>query len=167
MKKLILLLSLCTLPFTASAIVVNSSVEANTVDYSYFSIDTDSQVRIETLNTTTFDPMMYLFHDNGSLDSTDLIASNDNGGTGYDALIDTYLGAGDYVVAIGDAPLTLEEAVSGSNSGSSGQGLPTEYQLEITATTANVTVGIPEPSTLALLGLGLMGVVAARRRRTS
>ena len=64
------------------------------------------------------DPQIHLFADDGNLDLTDLLASNDDGGPGLNSLINAYLPAGDYVLAVSDWSFSSAEAVSGDNSDS-------------------------------------------------
>ena len=140
------------------------------VGYSYFTLDADSRTVIQTY-TDNFDPYMYLFYDDGSLDSSDCIAFDDDSGvpSGYgwnNSLIDRTLTAGAYIVAVGDFYMSLSEAVSGINDPSSGGVGYGSYTLEVNALNANVTAtAVPEPSTLILLSSGLLGLGYFGRKR--
>ncbi len=132
-----------------------------------------------------FDPMFYLFLDDGSLGADDLIASNDDSGQTYgdgsissvDPYLSLFLNAGSYLVAIGATHLDLSEALAGFNDetlypvtctltgvdcvfAETGHG---DYRISLVVDTAAET-SVPEPNSLALLALGL--VMLARRRFT-
>ncbi len=188
-KKLLLSLSI----FTFIVVAVTADVRADTitfsdditgnrqvgsVGYSMFTIDADSLTRLETF-TNSFDSELFLFFDDGSLDSGDWIANDDDSGTangfgsGRNSLLELDLVAGSYIAAVGDFDLSLREAVRGINKqrrGPIGEG---PYTLEVEAYSANVTVTatspnpVPEPATVALLGIGIVGLAGAgvRRRR--
>ena len=157
------------LPVTAMANTITAtdtitSTGTDSVSYTYFTQDAAGTTSLETF-TDYFDSVLYLFSDDGSLDTSDIIASNDDGGTSsayayYNSYLSLLLNAGNYVVAVSDFSFTGSEAVSGVNSGYNASG---SYDLTITST-ANVSTSVPEPSTMILLGLGLLGLGAARRR---
>lgn len=139
---------------------------------------------------TFLDTYIYLFRDDGSLDSSDYIAHNDDSDHTYgdgsiwstDSYLEQNLAAGNYLLAIGAYALGLNEAMQRENQ-------DTFYPLrcDITSTdclqsatasehgayrvnfSQNVSVSgkIPEPAPLGLLGLGLAGIAgfALRGRR--
>lgn len=148
---------------------VAGSGELGSVDYQYFNIDMDDLITIET-STDNFDPFIYLFHDDGFLDSNDFIESDDDSSIPsafgfFNSLIRRSLTAGDYLVAVADFNFTLDEAVSGINDSSFygvGSGA---YQLMVSADRATVTATVPEPASLIILGLGLIGLAAVSRKK--
>lgn len=130
-----------------------------------------------------FDPYIHLFRDDGSLDAGDLLASNDDSGAtfsdgsihGYDSYLSVNLAAGDYILAIGSFFLSVDDAINQLNRATyypvcdTGQCDHGDYQITFT-NEYNLTgpsADVPEPSTLALLGLGMAGLAFTRRRKLS
>jgi hypothetical protein len=113
----------------------------NSVGYIYFTVGSDANVSIAA-NGSGVDPQIHLFTDDGSLDLADLLASNDDGGPGFNSLINAYLPAGDYVLAVSDFSFSSDEAVSGDNT----SGMPATGIYEVTIGSLSATIAINEGS---------------------
>lgn len=114
-------------------------------------------------------------------------SSNDGSIHFYDSYLSSNLAAGDYFLAIGAYGLSLNEVLAGVNSssyyypvscsGAIGQAcgslIPNghgDYQITWTGdvqitSNPNVVASVPEPGTLALLGLGLLGLGVSRKKK--
>jgi VPDSG-CTERM motif len=169
----------------------------STVDHIYFTTGSNGLVTIDLLsweNDTNgfgadvdlngdgeiayFDPYIYLFNNDGSLDAGDLITANDDSGAtfgdgsiyGYDSYLSLNLSAGSYILAVGAFYLDTLNAIDGFNDGNTYPWGPNfsssahgDYQVTFST---NVTVaGVPDAGgTLALLGLSILAFVGIRRK---
>lgn len=129
------------------------------------------------------DSYIYLFHDDGLLDSDDFIAENDDSDDTFDdgsiSFLDAYLSinldAGNYILAIGAYDLDQEDAINGFNTET---GYPVtvdefgdfleidhgDYQITFSG---DVTVSaVPVPAAAWLFGSGLIGLFGFRKSKS-
>ncbi len=102
--------------FAGSPLVFNpiekvAEIEEREVFYEYFTITTSGNYEIAV--NSSFSSQMQLFEDDGVLDDSDYLTESN---MSYSPSIDYTLQPGNYVLAFGDDPLTVEEAVAGKNS---------------------------------------------------
>ena len=148
----------------------------NSVGYTFFEVITAGTFNIYTMGPT-IDPVLILFHDDGNLDLTDLIDSNDDScpdsfcgpaGSWSNAILsDIFLNGGFYVAVISDFGFSTNEAISGSNTNNL-TGLAS-INIDVspndsTGARATLSTRVPEPSTLLLFGMSILGFAGMRRR---
>jgi len=121
------------------------------------------------------DSYIYLFATdlNGAL-----MGRDDDGGLGtdgsthgYDSLMNVTLTSGSYVLAIGDYRLTETEAraaFNGDNASDMNNGqyaMSVSSDADFTIEGATAPTSVPEPSTIAMFALGLMGLFSRKLKK--
>lgn len=215
-KKALLTAGLCFTALSASAESVDGQIYAlndaagnqigSTVDHIRFSVSTAGIVKIDILSWESdpisdaptdvngdgeiafLDTYLYLFRDDGNLDSSDYIASNDDSDGTYadgsiwrtDSYLEQNLGAGNYLLAIGAYDLGMDEAIQRENrdlfypircdiaspqcsstATSSDHG---DYRVSFSSN-VGLDGKLPEPTSLGLLGLSMAGFAFWRRKK--
>jgi hypothetical protein len=173
MKFKLLLASLALFAGTAQANTISTTVlvdEPNDeVAYVYFSVTDAGNFTIDAAERVTrdgdIDPYIILFRAPVS-NSTD-IAYDDDGGSGDNSRISTFLSVNSYVLAVSTYLLTVEEAISGFNNAVDGDH---DGLVDVTISSQNGTAqfgnpsAVPVPAAAWLFGSALLGFAGFRRK---
>lgn len=95
------------------------------------------------------DSTLGLFNSNGSL-----LSADDDSGPGFDSLLSSVLNKGTYYLAVAGFPNFAFTGDSGSGNW--------PYTLTLSG---SAIAPVPEPETYALMGVGLLGLLATRRKK--
>ncbi len=88
--------------------------QEGSVHYTYFTVHETTTLSINA-NSLDFDTYLYLLRNDGDLSVDDFITSDDDGGLELNSYIHITLAPGEYVAAVGDYDLELNEVISGIN----------------------------------------------------
>lgn len=181
MKKIICLFVLL-LNFSANAALINDQHNIlasgeGSVGYTAFEVTVSGLFDVYTMGPT-IDPQLYLFSDDGLLDTTDFITSNDDScptalcgpaGAFSNSLINNiFLDVGFYIAAISDFSFSLDEAISGLNinnrTGLASIVIDTADDSSFaTQNTPNSVAAVNAPASIALL-FASFGLLLFRRK---
>lgn len=123
------------------------------------------------IDNDQLDSYIYLFANNAS---GALIGSDDDGGDGtdgslssvdLDSLMSFDLNIGSYLFVIGSYDLSELDARNGFNTDNSGDRAGS-YRVTVSSATGTAQINsVPEPSTIAIFALGIMGLASRRLKK--
>jgi hypothetical protein len=151
---------------SGSDLVINQEI-----DNWFFTTTGTGTVTISVTDTvldgSDFDSEINLYFWDGSLDFADFIENDDDDGGSLNSLINRTLDAGTYLLRVGTH--NFDPADVGTTN-PNGHHTGTDYTINISGDFVQPyeTTDVPEPATLAVFGMGLLGLgLAGRRRKTS
>ncbi|AGH81501.1 hypothetical protein PCNPT3_07815 [Psychromonas sp. CNPT3] len=139
-------------------VFVTESDKAGSVPRLYFTVTKAGDFSFDALgsrllgDTFNIDPMMYIFKNDGALDSNDFLAMNDDS-NGKDSHIDLTLSVGNYLIAVSEYFFEMDNVISGIDDSISD---PNKYIRLSIASTNGGEVSVPAPATIFLLLMGLL-----------
>jgi hypothetical protein len=167
----------------AGLITLNGSIDDHTeVDHWSFSVTSSGTFIFDVLAREAGNDFFANGVSNDQLDSYIYLFANDANGVfkgsdddgglgsdgsvhGYDSFMTVDLTVGTYLFAIGDHFLSESEARVGLNADNAGSTVG-RYSVSISSTTGVAQINsVPEPSTLAIFALGIMGLASRRFKK--
>jgi hypothetical protein len=140
----------------------------NSIEDYFFSVEVAGNYSAFT--TSSVDPEINLFFDDGSLSLDDFIENDDDGfGVFFgDSVINRFLEVGNYRIRVSDSDFGNPEGTGPEIIGDENDNIDFAFDFSLSISGAKAQFGeavnVPEPSAFALLGLGLLGLAAARRK---
>ena len=172
--------ALCATTAHAGLITGSGLLVGGAIDDYHFSVTATGVVTMHAAETVVgdngafvFDTEINLFRDDGSLDLSDFIANNDDGGGGpnnFESLIVLALDAGNYLLRVGNFNFGggLDPVIIAAVNTEAASNRQSDYTLSIMGDfVVSPVASVPEPTALSLLGLGLAAIGFARRLRRS
>lgn len=159
---------------SAAIITVTGSIDEtldghHEIDYIFFEVISSGTITFTASGQgsnfmgSDLDTFLTLANDNGLRSAADIIATNDDGGPGFDSLLSQFLDIGSYIISVSSCCISPTEWVEGQNSSIGFNDQNPVYRLTIDG---DVRLSqVPGPTTLALLLLGMASVSFARRNQ--
>lgn len=162
----ILALGFLVLPIAAQATIITTSGSLTSPpegNFDTFNFNQDLSGATSLFLASDTDAYLLLFSGMDVFTNATFIAQNDDGGGGLNSLLNLTLAAGSYTAYITSHGTYWD----GSSFEIGHDHLPMNYTLEIEGdvSAGEPPMGVPEPGTLALLGLGLAGFAIRSRRK--
>lgn len=155
-------------PITTDVLIAPSG-EPGSVQQLFFMVTTAGDFDIDAQGSPSLgagfnsDPMIFLFFDDGSLDTGDFIESNDDF-FGLESRISVRLEPGDYLLSVSEFFFDIDQAISGIEDSIGSPNTFIRVSIDSGDGFARFAA-VPEPSLLPIFGIGMATIT--RRRRSS